>query len=129
MGVSFYECAVLCCAVLCCAVLCCAVCVCVCVSDQIRVPAKSHITCQLSKLIVCTHKICIKVPRFDMCTSMISLSKIAHQMWREHPFSQRNMTTEWAVGVGVGGNRELGGEGLGKIWKKGVGNIGGIFKI
>ena len=34
---------------------------------------------------------------FDMCRSILSLSKIAHQMWHDHPFSQRNMTTERAV--------------------------------
>ena len=66
------------------------------------------------KLYALLHKTCIKVLRLDICTSMISLSKIAHQMWRDHLFSQRNKTTEWAVGVGVEGNRE--GE-LDKIWK------------
>ena len=34
-------------------------------------------------------------------------------MWRDHPFSQRNKTTERAVGVGVGGNKEEGGGGGG----------------
>ena len=29
-------------------------------------------------------------------------------MWRDHPFSQRNMAIERAVGVGVGGDREVG---------------------
>ena len=29
-------------------------------------------------------------------------------MWRDHPFRQRNRTTERAVGVGVGGDREVG---------------------
>ena len=38
-------------------------------------------------------------------------------MWREHPFSQRNTTTERAVGVGDVGNREEG-------WRK-FENIGG----
>ena len=42
----------------------------------------------------------------------IPLSKLTHQIWRDHPFSQRNKTTERAVGVGVGGDREVrGGEG------------------
>ena len=35
-----------------------------------------------------------------MCRSILSLSKIANQMWHDHPFSQRNRTTERAVGVG-----------------------------
>ena len=29
-------------------------------------------------------------------------------MWRDHPFSQKNKTTEIAVGVGVRGDRECG---------------------
>ena len=47
-------------------------------------------------------------------------------MWHNHPFSQRNKTTERAVGVGVGGNMDE--RGLGKIWKRGVGNIGVFIK-
>ena len=46
-----------------------------------------------------------KLPRLDM----LSLSKIAHQMWRDHPFSQRNRTTERIVVVGAGGDRKVGG--------------------
>ena len=30
-----------------------------------------------------------KVPRLDMCRSIISLSKTTHQIWCDHPFSQR----------------------------------------
>ena len=67
--------------------------------------------------------------------SMISLSKTAHQKWCDHPFSQRNKTTEWAVEDGVGGNKEgrgwtkfeksrgrqyRGGQGLHKIGGGGV---------
>ena len=53
----------------------------------------------------------------DMYRSLISLSKITHQMWRhDHPFGQRNKTTERAVGVGIGSNREVG---LDKIRKRG----------
>ena len=52
-----------------------------------------------------------------MCRSILSLSKIAHRMWHDYPFSQRNMTTEKTVGVGVGGSREVGK-------KKGVGKKG-----
>ena len=40
-------------------------------------------------------------------------------MWHNHPFSQRNKTTERAVGVGVGGKREWGGGGIGQNLKKG----------
>ena len=35
-----------------------------------------------------------------------SLSEIAHQMWRDHAFNQRNRITERTVGVGIGGDRE-----------------------
>ena len=48
-------------------------------------------------------------------------------MWHNHPFSQRNKTTERAVGVGVGGKREWGGDWT-KFEKGGqviVGNIAG----
>ena len=41
---------------------------------------------------------------FDMCESIVSFDKVAHQMWHNHPFGQRNKTTERAVGVAVGGN-------------------------
>ena len=64
------------------------------------VPAKSHITCQTSYY---THQgtSSTKVPRLDMCRSIISLSNITHQMWHFHPFNhQRNKTTERAVGGG-----------------------------
>ena len=40
------------------------------------------------------HKTCIKVLKLDMCTSVISLSKIAHKMLCNHPFSKRNKTTK-----------------------------------
>ena len=58
-----------------------------------------------------------------MYRSIKSVSKIAHQMWHDHWFSQWKKTTERAVGVGVGGDR---GGGVGKIWKRGgVGNVEG----
>ena len=69
----------------------------------------------LSKLDALLHKIRIKVLRFDICTS-ISVSKTAHQMCCDHPFSQRSKTTELAVGVEGGGHME--GK-VGKIWKRG----------
>ena len=63
-----------------------------------------------------------------MCRSIISLSKIAHQMSRDHLFSQRNKTAEREVRVGVSGNRE-GREGGGvrtKLKKEGDGDIEGF---
>ena len=57
-----------------------------------------------------THPIYAKKPykKPCMCRSMISLSKIAHQMWHNHPLSHRKKATEqWEWGVG--GNREKGG--------------------
>ena len=86
------------------------------------------------KLDALLHKTHIKVLWCNMCTS-ISLSKIAHQMWRDHPFSQRNKTTEWADGVVTGGDREGGmwaGQGGGVLTKPekgGVDNIGGLHEI
>ena len=46
-----------------------------------------------------------------MYKSILSLSKIAHQMWHDHPFNQRNMTSERAVGLGVGGDPDMGARG------------------
>ena len=69
-----------------------------------------------------------------MYRSILSLSKTAHQMWRDYPFSQTKMATERAVGVG--GRRWQGsgvGGGVDKIWKGGVGGWqyrrGGLHKI
>ena len=36
-------------------------------------------------------------------------------MWHDHPFSQRNKTTERTVAVEVGGDKEVGERGLDKI--------------
>ena len=41
------------------------------------------------------------------CRSILSLSKIAYQMCRDHPFSKRNRTAERTVGVEVGGDRKV----------------------
>ena len=43
-------------------------------------------------------------------------------MWCDHPFSQRNRTTERTVGMRVGDDRKVEG-GLDKIWW--FGNVGG----
>ena len=61
-----------------------------------------------------------------MCRSIISLSKIAHQMSRDHLFSQRNKTAEREVRVGVSGNREGGGGVRNKLKKEGDGDIEGF---
>ena len=60
--------------------------------------------------------------RFDICISMISLTKIAHQRRSNHLFSQKNKAAELAVRVGVGGNSE--GRWT-KFEKWGLGSIGG----
>ena len=61
-----------------------------------------------------------KVPRLEMFRSILSLIKTAHQIWLDHQLSQRNKTTERAVGVGVGGDSEVrGGDGIGQILKRG----------
>ena len=64
----------------------------------------------LSKLDTLLHKTYIKVLRVDMCRSLISL------MWHDHPFSQRNKTTEIAVGWGLEAARK--GKGVGQNLKK-----------
>ena len=93
--------------------------------------SKKHIMCQTSvNLKPCCIKHHIKillVPRYQglLCVDPY-YSKIAHQMRRDHPFSQRNRITERTVGVEVGGDREVGERWLDKIWKRrGVSNIGG----
>ena len=72
-----------------------------------------------------------KVSRLNMCRSKLSLRKIAHQMWCDHPFSQRSRSTGKTVGVGVEGDRKLGVVVVvDKNWKKGggvVANTGGVF--
>ena len=55
-----------------------------------------------------------------MFRSILSLIKTAHQIWLDHQLSQRNKTTERAVGVGVGGDSEVReGDGIGQILKRG----------
>ena len=51
---------------------------------------------------------------------ILALSKIAHQMWHHHPFSQRNRTT-WID------DRKLGG--VDKVAEGQTGNIVGLHKI
>ena len=46
-----------------------------------------------------------KVPRLNMCRSIISLSKTTHQMWHCQSFSKRNKATKRLVGVEVGDKR------------------------
>ena len=38
-----------------------------------------------------------------MCRSIISISKIAHKIWCDHPFSKRNKATKRAEGEGEWG--------------------------
>ena len=75
-----------------------------------------------NKLNSLLHITYIKVLRLDMSRSIISLSKITHQMWRDHPFIQRNKTTERAVGWGL---EVTGKGGLDKILKREIGNTRG----
>ena len=55
---------------------------------------KPHHVSDISKLDALLHKKRIKVLRLNICTSMISLRKVSHQMWWDHPFSKINKTTE-----------------------------------
>ena len=81
------------------------------VRHQIRVLTKNHIICQTSvNMTPCCKKTRSKVPLIPRCLGMcrfIILSKITHQMWLGHPFSQRNKATKRAVGVGVGENLNI----------------------
>ena len=51
----------------------------------------------------------------------MSLNNLTHQMWRDHPFSERNKATKRAVGA------EVGSEGVDKICKKGGRQYRGVF--
>ena len=122
MGVSFY------CPL---SVLCVSVCV---ILNQ-STSKKPHYVSNSVNLVPC----CIKythqglsvtmVPRFDICRSIISVSKIVHQMWCNHPFSQGNKTTKRVVWVGIGDNRERRGGSGQNLIKGGLGNIGSLHKI
>ena len=48
-------------------------------------------------------------------------------MWCDHPFAQRNKTTERAEGLEVG--EDMGGGGGWTKFEKGGGNIGGLHNI
>ena len=103
------------------------VCVFVCVISNQNTSKKPHYVSDLSKLDALLHKTqtnVLLVLRLNICRSIL-LSKIAHQMWCDQPFSQRNMTTERTGEVGVGGDREVGD----KILKRGGSNIGDLNKI
>ena len=95
---------------------------CVCVISTLSPSKKPLNVSDLSKLDALLHKTHIKVfsgtkvPRPGMCKSVLSLSKIAHQMWCDHPFSQRNMSAERMDGGGRGGGGVK--EGLGEVVDK-----------
>ena len=65
---------------------------------------KPHYGSDLGKRDAFLHKTYIKVLlvlRYQDSTSVDPLSNVAHQMWHDHPFSQRNRKTEKTVGLGV----------------------------
>ena len=80
-------------------------CVFVCVWYQITVPAKNQTSVNLMPCYIknTSSPPGIKVPRLDMCRSIVSLSKIAHQIWRDNPSSQR-IRQQKELELGVGGN-------------------------
>ena len=114
------------CSVLC---VCVCVCVCLCMCDIKSEYQQKSIVCVRPRQTWHQDHFGTKVPRLNMCGSIISLSKIAHQMWCNHPFSQRNKTIERAVGGGGWRRQERkeegGGGGMDKIWKRGGGNMRG----
>ena len=102
-------------------------CVCVLVISNQSTSKKPHVSDLSKHDDALLHKTHIKVLLFlrymlDMCRSILSLSKIAHQLWRDLPFSQRNKTTEKTIGVEVRGDREMG---KGRF-EKGVKQYGGL---
>ena len=78
-----------------------------------------HLTCDLAKTGTCLQ--C----GGSTCIHIIILSKIAHQMWCNHPLSQKNRRTERTARMGVLGDREVGRGG--KNLKKEGQAIQGVF--
>ena len=104
---------------------------CLCVMSNQSTSKKPHHVSDLSKLDALFNKTHIKVLlvlryRGSMCRSLISLSKIAHQMQRGPPFSKRIKTTEKAVRVGDW-KRQGRGWGVGQNLKKGSRQYRGVF--
>ena len=106
---------------------CVCVCVCVCIISNQSTSKKPHNVSGLSKLDALLHKTHIK------CRSILSLSKVIHQMQHDHPLSQRKWSTERTVRVRVGGDRGMGGRGWvaknlkkkGRQYNMGLHKIGG----
>ena len=90
----------------------CALCVCVSVISNQSTSKKPHVP-DLSKLDALLHATHIKVLRCNMCTSMISLSKKAYQVWHSHPFSHSPIQTGrgWTT-IEKGGRQYRGGGGV-----------------
>ena len=87
----------------------------------------------LSKLGALLHKIHSKVllvilgamvPRLNMCSSIMPLSRTTHQIWDNLLFSQRNKATKKAVEVNVGMRRG----GSQNFKKGGLHNVRGSLK-
>ena len=57
----------------------------------------------------------IKVLRLDTCISIISLSNIIHQIWRNDPFSQGNKEAKRAARLELGSDTEEVGSGVESI--------------
>ena len=84
-----------------CPCMCVCVCVCIYVISNQSTSKRPHYMSDFSTpdaLLDKTHiKVLLKVLSYQVLTS-IDPSKIAHQMWHDHPFRQRNKTTEIACG-------------------------------
>ena len=82
----------------------CAVCIYLFVCDIKSEYSKNTLCVRPQQTYALLHKTYIKVLlvlRYQDSTSVDPLSNIAHQMWHDHPFSQRNRKTEKTVGLGV----------------------------
>ena len=83
--------------------MCVCVFMCVCVIANQSTSKEPHVS-DLSECVLLLYKAHIKVgpcgtkvPRLDMCR-FILLSKIAHQIWHDQPFSQRHSTIKQCRG-------------------------------
>ena len=77
----------------------------VCVISNESTSKKPHYLSDLSKPVTLLLKTHIKILGLDLCRSII-LSKIAHQIWGDDPFSKRNKKAKNALGVQPGDERE-----------------------
>ena len=97
----------------------------VCLRSHQSTSKSPHHVSELNKLDTLLHKICIKVLRLDMWTSMISLSKIAASNVAWSPIQPKKQDNR--IGSGVGGWRWQRRGGWTKLEIGGVGKVRRVF--